>query len=99
MTATNTATAPPVSTAPPDRRSLRPGEWATVAYAGALLVIGLPGVSGTYWSPKAAIVLVARHGSKARTMAIPFGPFLAFGAIVAFFFGHEILDAYLGAFF
>ena len=42
-----------------------------------------------------AVVLLARHGSKARTMAIPFGPFLAFGAIVAFFFGQELLDAYL----
>jgi leader peptidase (prepilin peptidase) / N-methyltransferase len=45
-----------------------------------------------------AIVLFVRHGSKARTMAIPFGPFLAFGAIAAFFFGQEILDAYLGLF-
>jgi leader peptidase (prepilin peptidase)/N-methyltransferase len=46
-----------------------------------------------------AVVLLARHGPKARKMAIPFGPFLAFGAIVAFFFGQEILDAYMGAFF
>ena len=46
-----------------------------------------------------AVVLLARHGSKARNMAIPFGPFLAFGAIVAFFFGQELLDAYLSVFF
>jgi leader peptidase (prepilin peptidase)/N-methyltransferase len=42
-----------------------------------------------------AIVLFARHGSKARKMGIPFGPFLALGSVVALFWGHAILDAYL----
>jgi leader peptidase (prepilin peptidase)/N-methyltransferase len=42
-----------------------------------------------------SIVLFARHGSAARKMAIPFAPFLAFGAIVALFFGDRLLDAYL----
>jgi len=42
-----------------------------------------------------SIVLLARHGSAARKMAIPFAPFLAFGAIVALFFGDRLLDAYL----
>ena len=46
----------------------------------------------------AALVLVARHGQAARKMAIPFGPFLAFGAIVALFAGDAILRAYLGLF-
>ena len=41
-----------------------------------------------------AVVLVARHGSAARKMAIPFGPFLAFGAVVALFVGDSLLDAY-----
>ena len=36
--------------------------------------------------------------SGARKMAIPFGPFLAFGAIVALFSGERVLDAYLGLF-
>jgi leader peptidase (prepilin peptidase)/N-methyltransferase len=40
-------------------------------------------------------VLLARHGSAARKMRIPFGPFLALGGIVALFWGHWILDAYL----
>jgi prepilin signal peptidase PulO-like enzyme (type II secretory pathway) len=31
-------------------------------------------------------------------MGIPFGPFLAFGAIVALFVGQELLDAYLSRF-
>jgi leader peptidase (prepilin peptidase)/N-methyltransferase len=42
-----------------------------------------------------AVVLLARHGSQARKMAIPFAPFLAFGSVVALFAGHELLDAYL----
>ncbi|HUQ23838.1 MAG TPA: prepilin peptidase [Gaiellaceae bacterium] len=42
-----------------------------------------------------SIVLFARHGSAARKMAIPFAPFLAFGGLVALFFGDRLLDAYL----
>jgi leader peptidase (prepilin peptidase) / N-methyltransferase len=41
-------------------------------------------------------VLLIRHGSAARKMGIPFGPFLAFGGIVALFAGDWILDAYFG---
>jgi leader peptidase (prepilin peptidase)/N-methyltransferase len=43
-------------------------------------------------------VLFARHGMAARKMAIPFGPFLAFGGIVALFAGEAIMDAYTGTF-
>jgi leader peptidase (prepilin peptidase)/N-methyltransferase len=43
-----------------------------------------------------AVVLFARHGSGARKMRIPFGPFLAFGGVVALFFGPALLDLYLG---
>lgn len=42
-----------------------------------------------------SVVLLIRHGSKARKMGFPFGPFLAFGSIVALFWGHEILNAYV----
>ena len=42
-----------------------------------------------------SIVLFARHGSAARKMKIPFGPFLAFGGVVALFAGQALLDAYL----
>jgi leader peptidase (prepilin peptidase)/N-methyltransferase len=41
-----------------------------------------------------AVFLLARHGSKARKMGIPFGPFLALGSVVALFFGDQLLDAY-----
>ncbi len=42
-----------------------------------------------------SVILLARHGSAARKMAIPFAPFLALGALVALFFGDRLLDAYL----
>jgi leader peptidase (prepilin peptidase)/N-methyltransferase len=42
-----------------------------------------------------SMVLFARHGMKARKMGFPFGPFLAVGSVVALFWGHAILDAYL----
>ena len=41
-------------------------------------------------------VLLARHGSGARKMAIPLVPFLALGAVVALFAGDAILDWYMG---
>jgi leader peptidase (prepilin peptidase)/N-methyltransferase len=43
-----------------------------------------------------AVVLLARHGSAARKMRIPFGPFLALGGVVGLFAGKVLLDAYLG---
>jgi leader peptidase (prepilin peptidase) / N-methyltransferase len=43
-------------------------------------------------------VLLARHGSAARKMAIPLVPFLSLGAVVALFFGDQLLDGYFGAF-
>jgi len=40
-------------------------------------------------------LLFARHGMRARKMAIPFAPFLAAGALLALFAGHPLLHAYL----
>jgi leader peptidase (prepilin peptidase)/N-methyltransferase len=45
-----------------------------------------------------SIVLLARHGSAARKMGIPFGPFLALGSLVALFAGDAVFDAYLSLF-
>jgi leader peptidase (prepilin peptidase)/N-methyltransferase len=42
-----------------------------------------------------SVVLLVRHGSAARKMAIPFGPFLALGGIVALFAGGPLVEAYL----
>jgi len=40
------------------------------------------------------LYLLARHGSAARKMRIPFGPFLALGSVVALFWGQSLLSAY-----
>lgn len=45
-----------------------------------------------------AVFLLARHGAAARKMGIPFGPFLALGAVIALFWGEALLDAYVGRF-
>jgi leader peptidase (prepilin peptidase) / N-methyltransferase len=52
------------------------------------LMLGMLGALGP------GLYLLARHGSAARKMRIPFGPFLALGSVVALFWGHEILSAY-----
>jgi leader peptidase (prepilin peptidase)/N-methyltransferase len=39
--------------------------------------------------------VVALLGGAGRKSAIPFGPFLAAGAVIAVFVGHQIADAYL----
>jgi leader peptidase (prepilin peptidase) / N-methyltransferase len=43
------------------------------------------------------IYLIARHGKAARKMGVPFGPFLAFGSVVALFAGPWLVHLYLGA--
>ncbi|HXS34597.1 MAG TPA: prepilin peptidase [Solirubrobacterales bacterium] len=44
----------------------------------------------------AGLAMIARHGSSARKRAIPFGPFLALGGVVALLAGNELVDWYLG---
>ena len=41
-----------------------------------------------------AAILLVRHGKEARKQAIPLGPFLALGGVVALFWGDAILDWY-----
>jgi leader peptidase (prepilin peptidase) / N-methyltransferase len=41
------------------------------------------------------LALIARHGAKARKMAIPFGPFLALGGVVGLLAGDQLIDLYL----
>jgi prepilin signal peptidase PulO-like enzyme (type II secretory pathway) len=43
-------------------------------------------------------VLLVRMGARARKMAVPFGPFLAAGALVALWFGSSMIDWYSGRF-
>ena len=42
-----------------------------------------------------SLYLIARHGRAARKMGVPFGPFLALGAVVALFAGPSIIHWYL----
>jgi len=61
-------------------------------YAGVALMVGM--VAALVPS----VVLLARHGSAARKMGIPFAPFLALGGVVALFAGHVLLHGYLKLF-
>ena len=85
---------------------------AALAYPGgmgmgdvklALLIGALLGVTATVglmlglvFALVPSAVLFARHGVRARRLAIPLAPFLAAGTVVALFAGHSILHAYLG---
>jgi leader peptidase (prepilin peptidase)/N-methyltransferase len=59
------------------------------AVAPALLVALLAG-------SVVGLSLMARYGAGARKMAIPFGPFLAFGGIVGMLCGDALVSLYLG---
>ncbi len=67
---------------------------------GAMLgrVVGVGLMLGMFAALVPSLVLLARHGSAARKMGIPFAPFLALGALIALFVGHPLLDAYLSHF-
>ena len=64
---------------------------------GAMLgrTVGVALMLGMVAALLPGIVLLAKHGQKARKMGIPFGPFLALGSVIALFWGHAILDGYL----
>jgi len=66
------------------------------AMLGRLVAVGL--MLGMLAALIPSAVLLARHGSAARKMGIPFAPYLAFGAVVALFVGKPLLDAYLSTF-
>jgi leader peptidase (prepilin peptidase)/N-methyltransferase len=42
------------------------------------------------------LALIAAHGAAARRTAVPFGPFLSAGALVARVWGHALIDWYQG---
>jgi len=42
------------------------------------------------------LVLFAKHGTAARKMYVPFGPFLALGSVIALFAGPWLVHLYLG---
>jgi leader peptidase (prepilin peptidase)/N-methyltransferase len=64
------------------------------AALGVALPVGL--MAGMLAALVPAAILFSRHGQAARKMAIPLGPFLAGGAVLALFAGHAVIHAYLG---
>ena len=44
------------------------------------------------------IAMMARRGASARKQAVPFGPFLALGGLVALWWGNALVDWYLTTF-
>jgi leader peptidase (prepilin peptidase)/N-methyltransferase len=68
------------------------GLFLGASVAPALLIALLTGVA-------LGVVVIARKGAQAgRKTAIPFGPFLALGALVAIFVGHPLVDVYVNHF-
>jgi leader peptidase (prepilin peptidase) / N-methyltransferase len=68
------------------------GLFLGASVAPALLIALLTGVA-------LGIVVIARKGAQAgRKTAIPFGPFLALGALLAIFVGHPLVDVYVNHF-
>jgi leader peptidase (prepilin peptidase)/N-methyltransferase len=59
---------------------------------GVLVIVGM--FIGFFVAFVPAAVLFVRHGREARKSAIPLGPFLALGGVVALFWGDAILDWY-----
>jgi leader peptidase (prepilin peptidase)/N-methyltransferase len=68
------------------------GLFLGAAVAPALLIALLAGVLF-------GVVVIARKGAQeGRKTAVPFGPFLALGALLAVFLGQQILDVYVNHF-
>ena len=66
------------------------------AMLGASVTVAL--MLGFFAALVSSAVLASRHGSSARKMGVPLVPFLGLGAVVALFFGDELLPEYLGIF-
>ena len=77
-------------------RGLGMGDVKLSAFLGAELGIAvIPAMFiGFFVAFVPAAVLFVRHGRDARSQAIPLGPFLALGGLIALFWGDAILDWY-----
>ena len=67
------------------------GLYLGTSVAPALLIAVLAGTI-------VGVGLMVGQGSSARKRAVPFGPFLALGGVVALLAGDQLIDAYLNAF-
>ena len=64
------------------------GLYLGAAIAPALLIAFLSGSI-------VGVAILVRHGARGRKQAVPFAPFLALGAVVALFAGHQLVHLYL----
>ena len=64
---------------------------ALLGWQGVVFTIFFSSVIGT----AVGLILMMRSGGSLKTK-LPFGPFLALGAVAYIFYGPEIIDAYLG---
>jgi leader peptidase (prepilin peptidase)/N-methyltransferase len=73
------------------------GDVKLALFMGAVLgkTVGVALMLGMLAALIPGIYLLARHGSKARKMGIPFAPFLALGSVIALFWGDALLSVYL----
>jgi leader peptidase (prepilin peptidase)/N-methyltransferase len=67
---------------------------STLLGAGLGISVAVAMFVGFFAAFVPALVLFVRHGREARKSAIPLGPFLALGGVVALFWGDAILDWY-----
>jgi leader peptidase (prepilin peptidase)/N-methyltransferase len=76
------------------------GDVKLAFFLGAALgrTVGVALMIGMLAALVPSLGLLIRHGSAARKMYIPFGPFLALGGVIALFAGERLLDAYLELF-
>jgi leader peptidase (prepilin peptidase)/N-methyltransferase len=79
-------------------RGLGMGDVKLAAFLGAGLGISVivAMFAGFFVAFVPAALLFVRHGRDARKSAIPLGPFLALGGVIALFWGDAILDWYKG---
>ena len=77
-------------------RGLGMGDVKLSAFLGAGLGVAVISAMfvGFFVAFVPAALLLVRHGKEARKRAIPLGPFLALGGVVALFWGGAILDWY-----
>jgi leader peptidase (prepilin peptidase)/N-methyltransferase len=68
------------------------GLFLGAAVAPALLIALLAGVA------LGAVVIARKGAQEGRKTAVPFGPFLALGALCAVFFGHQLVAVYVNHF-
>ncbi len=64
---------------------------ALIGWRGVVFTLFFSSVIGTL----VGLLLVMREGGSLKTK-LPFGPFLALGAVAYIFYGPELIDAYLG---